>query len=61
MGLALDILRRERERVKARPVRSTELRKQEENEGRRQWNAAKCAWEYEPDFLDFPHPEAPTT
>ena len=59
MELALDVLHRERERVKAKLVLFAELRKKEKREGRRQWNAAKYAWLYEPDFLEFPHPEIP--
>lgn len=57
MEQALDILQRERERVKAKLACFAALRQQEKKEGRRQWNAAKYAWVYEPDFLEFPHPE----
>lgn len=57
MELAIDILHREREQMKAKLARFAALRKQEKAEGRRQWNAAKYAWVYEPDFLEFPHAE----
>jgi uncharacterized protein YdiU (UPF0061 family) len=55
--LALDVLHCERERVKTKFARLAELRREEKRQGRRQFIAAKYAWLYEPDFLEFPHPE----
>jgi hypothetical protein len=61
MELALDVLSREREHLKARLARFAELRRKEKRAGQRQWDAAKYVWVYEPDFLEFPHPETPVT
>ena len=55
MNAALDILRIERERVKAKRVRAAEERRKEKAVGRRVWNRAQYAWVFDPDFLVVPH------
>ena len=56
MEASLDILRAERERVKAKRQRAAMARRAEKAVGRRAWNPQQYAWVYEVDFLEVPHP-----
>jgi hypothetical protein len=62
MQAALDALRLERERVKARRQEFRHERRAEKRRGRRQPGRAGLAqWQaiFTPDFLEFPHPDLP--
>src|SRR5262245_25599341 len=61
MEAALDVLRRERQRVITRRDEFGRVRRAEKRRGRRQLGRAGGAqWEalFKPDFLEFPHPGA---
>lgn len=62
MTAALDVLRRERERVNTRRKEFRRMRRTEKHGGRRQLGrAGEAQWQalFSPDFLEFPHPDLP--